>query len=147
MKRLITLVFAATLVLALAPTTLATSSDSGTVYWDRGSCLGTADSDAAGTVTFNRDGKWLSGSVSLSGVPDDGTYGMLVFVLSEGTCPQGKGLFVGQIVVSAGAGSASIGSFKIPGSRDGHDVTFVLCIGGNSAAPGFHFSEPVTLGP
>jgi hypothetical protein len=146
MKRFVTLVLAASLGLALAPSVLA-GSDSGTVYWDRGSCLGTADSDAAGTVALNRDGKWLGGSVSLSGVPDDGTYGMLVFTLSSGTCPQGKGVFVGQITVSGGAGSAPIGSFKIPGNRDGHDVTFVLCIGGNANAPGFHFSEPVTLGP
>jgi hypothetical protein len=147
MKRLVTLIFAASLVLALAPTTLAASSDSGTVYWDRNSCLGTANGDAAGAVTFNRDGKWLSGSVSLEGVPDDGTYGMLVFVLNAGTCPQGKAVFVGQIVVSGGVGTATISSFKIPGNRDGHDVTFVLCVGGNSAAPGFHFSEAVTLGP
>jgi hypothetical protein len=147
MKRLITLVFSATLVLALAPTTLATSTDSGTVYWGRNSCLGTATTAPAGTVTFNRDGKWLSGGVSLSGVPDDGTYGMLVFVLNAGTCPQGKGVFVGQISVSGGFGSATISSFKIPGNRDGHDVTFVLCVGGNATAPGVHFSEPVTLGP
>lgn len=145
MKRLITLVFAASLALALAPTALATS-DSGTVYWDRNSCLGTADSVSAGTVTFTRDGKWLDGSASLSGV-EDGTYGMLVFVVNAGTCPQGNGVFVGQLTVSGGAGSASLNEIKIRGNRDGQDVTVVLCIGGNSNAPGVHFSEPVTLGP
>jgi hypothetical protein len=145
MRKTLALVFAAMLALPVfASTALAASSDTGTVYWDRGSCLGTADGNAAGSVTFTRDGKWLSGTVSLSGVPD-GAYGMLVFVENAGTCPQGNGVFVGGITVAGGSGTADLNSIKLLGNRDGHDVTVVLCIGGNGT--GVHFAEPVTLGP
>lgn len=144
MKRLLVLVAVATLAVPLfASTVLATSSASGTIYWDRPACLGTQAGDDAGSVGFTRNGKWLSGSVSVSGVPN-GTYGMLVFVQNSGTCPQGNGVFVGQITVSGGTGSATFSPIKILGNRDGHDVTVVLCIGD---ATGTHFSVPVTLSP
>jgi len=148
MKRFIRAVFVASAAaLVLAPAILATTGG-GTVYWDRDTCQGTETSVPAGTVTFSRDGKWLGGSVSLSnGAIADGTYGMLVFATNAGTCPSGKGVFVGQVNVSGGVGSATLNTIKILGNRDGHDVTVVLCIGGNSSAPGFHFSQPVTLGP
>ncbi len=145
MRRLMMVVAAATLAVPLfASTVLATSSETGTIYWDRPACLGSQAANPGGSVEFERSGKWLAGSVSLSGVPD-GTYGMLVFVQNSGTCPPGNGVFVGQITVSGGIGSASFSSIKILGNRDGHDVTVVLCVG--NGATGTHFSAPVTLSP
>ena len=148
MQRFIRAVFVAGVAaLVLAPAILATTGG-GTVYWDRDTCQGTANTVPAGTVTFSRDGKWLGGTVSLNnGTIADGTYGMLVFATNPGTCPSGKGVFVGHISVSGGVGSATLNTTKILGNRDDHDVTVVLCIGGNSNAPGFHFSQAVTLGP
>jgi hypothetical protein len=132
-------------VAALAPSVaLATDGGSASVYWDRPACLGTETTGAAGSVTFNRDGKWLSGNVSLSNVPNDGTYGMLVFFLNNGTCPQGKAIFLGQVTVSGGSGSAGFDPIKILGNRDGNGVTVVLCVGNPTET---HFSDPVRLGP